>query len=409
MFTSPAAICRDQRAGKSWLGQRGASVGHLASRAAAYKLWQILGLLLLPVAVLWALYFIGAKHNIEILDATIAGLAPNSTEMNALEAQREKAWANLSLFTLIGLSFSFAGVGLAIKLMRSTFTRLDDVEKSNVDVQAAKQEAEELAARLSTINDDITRLNLDLATKVTELKDAQDELISRGRMEQLGQLTATIAHEMRNPLGAIRTSAFLLERQASKHSVDISGHVQRINNGVNRCDMIITQLLDYSRTKEVHSSMGLLDDWLAKTVREEAGRLPENVYVECALGLEGVQVAFDPARLQRAVINLISNAAEALSGQNGTKHPSIWVTTLKQDGHACIRITDNGPGISPENLEKIREPLFTTKSFGTGLGIPAVEQIVAQHKGKLTILSETGAGATFTIHLPLHPQSQQAA
>jgi signal transduction histidine kinase len=89
-------------------------------------------------------------------------------------------------------------------------------------------------------------------------------------------------------------------------------------------------------------------------------------------------------------------------------NPVISISSKVEDGFALITIADNGPGISPENLTRIREPLFTTKSFGTGLGIPAVEQIATQHGGSLELTSELGKGAAFTIKIPL-VQSEEAA
>jgi signal transduction histidine kinase len=332
-----------------------------------------------------------------------------------LEGRRGNAWRTLVMLTLAGAASALAGIGLAVLMMRSTLLRLDEVEVARKTANDARREAEQMALRFSTINADISRLNEDLAGKMRELHAAQDELIKRGRLEQLGQVTATIAHEIRNPLGAIRTSAFLLDRKISKFGVDAGGHLERINNSVNRCDTIISQLLDFSRTKEVNSTLALLDEWVAKTVREEAQRLPENIFIECSLGLEGIRVAFDPARLQRAIINLLSNASEALQSQTDSAsrqdgHPQrIWITTLRAGDFAAIRINDNGPGIAAEYLQKIREPLFTTKSFGTGLGIPAVEQIANQHNGRLDISSELGRGATFTIHLPLLRSLNHAA
>jgi signal transduction histidine kinase len=93
-------------------------------------------------------------------------------------------------------------------------------------------------------------------------------------MEQLGQLTATVAHEIRNPLGAVRTSAFLLERKIRGKGLGVEAQIERINKGVTRCDNIITQLLDYSRTKQLTCRAENLDDWLAAAVEEEAQRLP---------------------------------------------------------------------------------------------------------------------------------------
>lgn len=334
---------------------------------------------------------------------------------NRMHIRSNGLWRNLGLLMFAGLTSALAGIGLAVLMMRSSLQRLDEVEVARRDAVAARAEAESIAVRFSAINADISRLNQDMATKVNELKAAQEELIKKGRMEQLGQLIATIAHEVRNPLGAIRTTVFMVERKIADKGLGLEGHLQRINNSVNRCDTIISQLLDFSRTKEVNSSPILLDDWVAKTVREEAARLQENILIECALGLDNETVNIDPARMQRAIVNLLNNASEALLGQHdqasaGTLlHHHIWVSTKRVGDHAVIRIADNGPGIAAEYIRKIREPLFTTKSFGTGLGIPAVEQVVNQHGGRLDISSDIGKGAVFSIYLPLPRRSKDAA
>ena len=190
------------------------------------------------------------------------------------------------------------------------------------------------------------------------------------------------------------------------HSLDLS----RSGLGasvVSRCDAIITQLLDFSRTKQLECKSEDLDQWLAKTCEEEARRLAGCINLSCYLGLDGAKVPFDPGRMQRAIANLISNAAEAMVGNGDmplpgqVDEPSISVTTRINNTHAEIEVSDNGPGMNESVIEKIREPLFTTKSFGTGLGVPAVEQIAAQHGGTLSIRSRPGEGATFTIQIPL--------
>ena len=190
---------------------------------------------------------------------------------------------------------------------------------------------------------------------------------------------------------------------------------ERINNGISRCDNTITQLLDFSRTKKISAKRAVFDDWLARCVEDAARQLPQTVQVDCVLGLGDLQVAFDGARLERAVVNLINNAAEAMVGNGKDKpssqqaEPRVTVSTALEEGRIALRVSDNGPGIPAENLEKIREPLFTTKNFGTGLGIPAVEQIAVQHDGRLDIESEPGRGATFTIWLPQRAEAARAA
>lgn len=269
---------------------------------------------------------------------------------------------------------------------------------------------------LKRINNEVSRLNAELAQSMKKLQEAQEALLKKGRMEQMGQLTATIAHELRNPMGAIRTSNFLLERKLKGKEHGVEAQIQRINNGIARCDAIITQLLDFSRTKKIVAQSDNLDHWLGNMVTEEVARLASSITVNCNLGLNGQAVPFDRTRLQRAMANLISNAAEAMVGDGDkplpgvSSAPTITIETRLLADHVEIEVSDNGPGMTPDVLAKIKEPLFTTKSFGTGLGVPAVEQIAMQHGGKLLVASEPGKGARFVIWLPrVAPASTEAA
>jgi PAS domain S-box-containing protein len=268
---------------------------------------------------------------------------------------------------------------------------------------------------LQRINDEISRLNRQLSDSMKQLREAQEEIVRRGRFAQLGQLTATVAHELRNPLGAVRTAVFLVERKVKDKGLGIEAQLQRINNGITRCDNIISQLLDFTRNKALQCEELDFDEWLAKTVEEEAQRLPEMVDIECNLGLNGLKVPFDPGRLNRVIINLMSNASEAMVGRGDdpskiyTTAPKMIITTVRTARGIEISVQDNGPGISPENIAKILEPLFTTKNFGTGLGLPAVEKILEQHGGGLQVRSEPGQGACFTAWMPLARRAEEAA
>jgi signal transduction histidine kinase len=133
------------------------------------------------------------------------------------------------------------------------------------------------------------------------------------------------------------------------------------------------------------------------------------VEIECILGLNGRKLNFDPDRMQRVVINLISNASEAMVGRVDTpaetngRVPRICIQSRMSPRGVELVVVDNGPGIKPENLTKILEPLFTTKNFGTGLGLPAVQNILLQHGGGLDIESREGEGASFTAWFPVEP------
>ncbi len=283
------------------------------------------------------------------------------------------------------------------------------------EIEAARNSSQQYASRLAIVNNDVSKLNIQLAENMKRLSLTQAEIFKKGRMEQLGHLTATVAHELRNPLGAVRTSAFLLERKVKGKHTGLEPQILRINNGIVRCDDIITQLLDFSRSAAAHVEPGDLDSWLQKLVEDEVQKLPAAVEVELAPGLSGQIVEFDGARLCRAVINLVSNASEAMVGKGddpakfSTPTPRIAIATRLTARGAEISVSDNGPGINPEAFAKILEPLYTTKNFGTGLGLPAVERIMEQHGGGLDMASAPGQGATFTIWIPLTQTAVQAA
>lgn len=258
---------------------------------------------------------------------------------------------------------------------------------------------------------------VDVGADITETKRLQGEILRRGRLEQLGQLTATVAHEIRNPLGAVKTAAYVLERKvadfnanlevAGAAKLDVASQMQRIHNGVLRCDRIISELLDFARTKSVSKKPVELDAWLSTVVDEERRNIPALVEVCVEPGLGGMKVPIDREQLRRALINLMCNSSEAMVGRNGdagsivTEKPRICISTRPAGEAIDIVVSDNGPGMTAEHLAKIREPLFTTKSFGIGLGVPAVEKIVESHGGTLTIESVPGQGTAVTARIPI--------
>jgi signal transduction histidine kinase len=298
------------------------------------------------------------------------------------------------------------------RLMRRKYLELQAAFEASAK---AEEEARAAGSELIRVNDDISRLNRELSDNLRSLNEAQDEIVRRGRMSQLGQLTATVAHELRNPLGAVRTSAFLLERKVTGKDLGIEPLVQRINSGVARCDNIITQLLDFARTRKLDLEKVDFDDWLAKLVQEEAQELPGDVHITCELGLGESRVDIDCGRMNQVVSNLLANAAEAMVGKGAeserrvTGEPLIRFTTRHSARGVEVVVADNGPGILPEHMEKIFEPMFTTKSFGTGLGLPTVRKIMEQHGGGIEVASQAGHGTTFTLWFPASQPVSEAA
>ncbi|MEO9167450.1 MAG: ATP-binding protein [Aestuariivirga sp.] len=303
----------------------------------------------------------------------------------------------IGIVSAVGLIISLFGVVISFTIYRHS-------SKATTDLHAALKKSEAERTQSQMMNDEIAGLNVNLASKVDELEQAQNELLRKSRFEQLGQLTATIAHEIRNPMGAIRTSAFIIGKKIGANDSTITAQVQRINIGVARCDKIISQLLDYSRTKKIDAAAGDLDTWISDMLNEEVEHVSPKVHFICDLGIGERMVSFDPTRMRRALMNLINNGVDAMlaAGETADKtQPQISIITRIENGFATITVKDNGPGIAPENMKKIFEPLFTTKGFGTGLGLPAVVQIAEQHGGKLEVSSTVGDGATFKMYLAL--------
>jgi PAS domain S-box-containing protein len=187
---------------------------------------------------------------------------------------------------------------------------------------------------LRRFNEEILRLNRELAQNMQQLKDAQDALVRKGRMEQLGQMIATVAHDLRNPLAAVRTSAFLIERKLKDKGLGLESQLQRISNGVVRCDAIISELLDVSRSRPLECKVGDLDLWLEGIASEECLKLPSVIEVSCELGLLGKKIPFDPGRLSRALINMLS-ARELKNSKGRGRRPKSKSEPIRPTSMLC--------------------------------------------------------------------------
>jgi signal transduction histidine kinase len=228
---------------------------------------------------------------------------------------------------------------------------------------------------------------------------AEAELLKSERLSVLGQLTATVAHELRNPLSAIRNTLFTVKELAVNAGIKLDRPVARMERSIERCDRIISDLLEYTRNRELNRTSVTFDRWLAGVLAEQNVTQPISLITELAAAEAVVPV--DPDRMRRVIINLIENAAQALAERPGEQEKRITARTEAVDGELVLVIDDTGPGIPPENLARIFEPLFSTKSFGTGLGLPTVKQIVNQHGGTIAVDSEVGQGTRVTVRLPL--------
>jgi len=236
--------------------------------------------------------------------------------------------------------------------------------------------------------------------KTSELETAHKELIIQSKFATLGKLTAVVSHEIRNPLATIRSSSYVLKQKLKEENEKTWKVLDRIERNVHRCDTIIEDLLSFTRETKLEGRVIPIDEWII-TLKDKFSDY-HNVTMEYQLHSEA-KVKLDTERFRRVIINLVENAVQAFDSSlfTGGRDPQVIIKTEKDGDFILLYIIDNGPGIPEENKDKIFEPLFSTKSFGIGLGLPIVRQLIEKHDGQLTLDSTVDFGTTFTISLPL--------
>lgn len=229
-----------------------------------------------------------------------------------------------------------------------------------------------------------------------DLRDAQTQLIQRERLAALGQMAATVAHELRNPLMAIGIGVEYLVHDVPEGDPRQRGAVLMQSN-MARINHIIEDLLYVARAPKPNLRAGSLRKVLEAEIAQCELTLPEKgIKLKTELPSADVaKILLDTDQIGRVISNLIRNAVDAVG--NGGELSLI----LRDEGQdQVVIVADNGPGIPPENREKIFEPFFTTKSRGTGLGLAIVKQIIDYHQGTITLWSELSVGTKFTISFP---------
>lgn len=242
------------------------------------------------------------------------------------------------------------------------------------------------------------RDNLEIIVKerTRKLKEAQNELIRNERMAALGQLTATVSHEIRNPLGTIRTSIFTLANKLKNKSSDLTIITDRIERNIIRCDNIITELLDFSRIRALKHEKKNLSIWMHSIISEI--EIHPSINLQLNLN-DNLDVEIDCDLLQRVMINVIENACQAICEfQHDEK--VLQVQSALSNSRTEIIITDTGGGVPDDVYPHIFEPLYSTKGFGIGLGLPVVKQIMEQHGGGVEITSIKNTSTKVTLWLP---------
>jgi len=234
-----------------------------------------------------------------------------------------------------------------------------------------------------------------LAVANQQLLEAEAVVRRTERLAAIGQMSAGLAHELRNPLGTIKTSAEMLTRSVSSESAIAKEMAEFISSEVDRTNTLVTRFLDFARPLAVRPQRGDITQVIDRTVTDVERNYPGQVSIYRNYSPDVGLFSFDPDLIERVFYNLLVNAVQASPPRS-----SVTVKTRLEDDTVEVSIIDRGSGIDPKNLESIFNPFFTTKSQGVGLGLAIVSRIVDEHGGRIVVESEPGSGSVFRVSLP---------
>ncbi len=254
---------------------------------------------------------------------------------------------------------------------------LADVERRH------RQKIEETAARLRQT--------------YAELQSSIDQLRRADRLSALGELSAGLAHEIRNPLGALKGAVQILERE--ELPVDTRREfAQMAGSEMGRLETLLTNFLDFARPHLPHRTPiepSLLLDSVARLTAETARMASISINMDARV-MEPISI--DAEQIKQVLVNLVLNAVQAMSGGG-----EITLRALQKNHSVLLEVEDQGVGIPKENLDRVFDPFFTTRSSGTGLGLSIAHQIVSRHGGEIIVRNNPDRGVTFTLSLPMNP------
>jgi signal transduction histidine kinase len=242
-----------------------------------------------------------------------------------------------------------------------------------------------------------------LAEANRHLEEAEDQVRRTDRLAALGQLTAGLAHELRNPLGTMKTSAEMLARKVSADNEiarEMAGYIQQ---EVDRINSLITRFLDFAKPRNLRLEKTDLHAMLNHAIelfdRENPGAASSvTVFKNYSPDVPPVRVESD--LMEHVITNLLSNAAQA-SAAGAVVTVKTRLAATAEGLKAEIAVIDRGSGIDSKHLENIFNPFFTTKAEGVGLGLAIVSRIVDEHGGQITVESTPGEGSVFRVYLPV--------
>jgi signal transduction histidine kinase len=356
-----------------------------------------------------------------VLGATISvpgtpwAIAVETPELVALAPVRSVIWRFAALGLLIIGAGAVAGDRLSRAITRPLGELTDAAEAiaggdlQRRDVRAERSdEIGRLARAFAAMADSVHQVQdhlesmigvrtAELERALTRLRDAQEELLRKERLAMLGQLSSSIGHELRNPLGVMLNAVYFLEMtmpESSPASPKAREYLALLREQIRLSERIVSDLLDSARTRPPQRATLAVEPLLADHVRRVT--MPERIRFEYDVAPDVPPVFADPDQVGQILVNLLTNGVQAMDGRGGT----LTVRARQWDGRVRIDVQDTGDGVHADHIEKIFEPLFTTRARGIGLGLSVSRTLARANSGDLTVMNHPAGGAVFTLDLP---------
>ena len=340
---------------------------------------------------------------------TVEGFVIVKVEMNDLKVAATRHQTTDSVITVL----TFLGIGCVLYIAIS-FLVVQPIHNLRLYIQHLQSEIPKLETgaieqlplpeNISRTNDEIADLNIGFNKAIQSLNDAYKKIFTlhkiqlgyADRLASTGEIAASVAHEIKNPIAGIVGALQILKSDYPsshpKHEiiVEMLSQLDRMNQAVN-------DLLAYARPKPPELSSVRLLEIVERTLSLLSHAIEnKSVKIETQLEASDVNIFADAKQIQQVLWNILLNALQAIE-----KSGTIVLSTLKRNDHIDIIIKDTGGGIRDEHLSNIFKPFYTTKHKGTGLGLPICKQIIEEHKGNIAIETKVGTGTTVIITLPL--------
>lgn len=257
---------------------------------------------------------------------------------------------------------------------------------------------------LRMANEEIIGINY-VITDMTRIHMLQKQVEEKERLAYLGELSATIAHEIRNPLNSMELFLGLLKREVGKRDSHAS-LVQKVSDEIQHLNEIVSSFLQFAKPPDLQLELTEIDEIIEDVLGLAEGQITaKNGIVEIA-GSAGLRCKVDPHQMKQAILNLVLNSIDAIRSHGKIRITKELIQHVNQPELIQIVIEDNGMGVDPNYAAKIFEPFYSKKSMGTGLGLSIVKSIVNAHRGEIALCQGTLNGAAFQITLPVSGVSE---